>query len=224
MFGLTRKEIMRLPKDQRAPWLDMLERQKQREKLVAELVKQGDFAKALCLYGSEERAKQLVSWSDRLTDDQVRELLTDFWSMTEAWSGVPKLREGMLGLLRRATILEPLIVQDETNEVKLPLLMKVYRGNMGENPREGHSWTLDFDVAKRFAILPTTMRGKFLGMERDGTPTVWVGKVRSSLILGFFNDKGEKEVVVEPETLEVVEIIAEGQPYRKARLRKKEKR
>jgi hypothetical protein len=156
------------------------------------------YSEALALYASEQRAEALVRWADDLSDDEVRALLTEWWTMTEAWSGDEGLRAGMLGLLRRVS---PLCVTDE-GEMEPSGVLTIYRGNLGEDARLGHSWSLDLETAQKFAQMANSPRGMFLGMYReDGVPSVWRALVNSHDILGYFNDRGEREIVVDPATL-----------------------
>jgi hypothetical protein len=206
---ITREMIEQMPEDQRAPWLKHLE---QREAGLAERAKleeRREYHRALIFYGSEQRAEALVRWADDLSDDEVRDLLTHNWSTTEAWGGDARLREGMIGLLRRVA---PLIVDDEEGRVHPEKgLLEIYRGNAGEDPRLGHSWSLVKTEAQRFARQTTSPRGMFLGMYReDAVPTVWRAFVDARDILGYFNDRNEQEVVVDPETLLEVTKIQEA--------------
>lgn len=84
----------------------------------------------------------------------------------------------------------PILARDEAT---------VYRGNLGEHEPAGIFWTLDVEVAKKFASMGMSLRGKFLGMYReDGVPTVWEAKVDPGVILAHFVCRQEAEVIVDP--------------------------
>lgn len=212
---ITAAMIEQLPEEQRGLWLEYLEQKEEAEAEVAELERRRKYGEAIVFYGSEQRAAKLVEWADDLSDEDVRQLLIDNWSTTEAWGGDKRLREGMIGLLRRVAPLyvfatlagERIHPEDEAPEG----LLTIYRGNLGEDPRLGHSWSLDQETAQRFAELANGIRGMFLGTTReDGVPSVWRAVVDSREILGYFNDRDEREVVVDPATLTDIEKIQEA--------------
>lgn len=204
---ITPEMVEQLPEDQRGLWLQYLAEKEEADAHVRELEARREYHEALVFYGSEQRAAKLVEWADDLSDEEVRQLLLDNWSITEAWGGDARLREGMIGLLRRVS---PLYVTSEDEAVPEGLLT-IYRGNLGENPRLGHSWSLDQATAQRFARMANGVRGMFIGTAReDGVPSVWRAVVDSREILGYFNDRDEREVVVDPATLTDVEKIQEA--------------
>lgn len=207
---ITREMIEEIPEDQRGPWLAHLEARERAQVIVAELEENGEWRQAALYFDSKHRAEAFTRWAPRMTDDEVRELLTNEWSVTEAWGGDAKLREGMIGLLRRVA---PLVVLADTDDEFVQGIgtLTIYRGNVGEDPRLGHSWTLDKEIAQRFARMAMSPRGMYLGMYReDGIPTVWQAEVDSRDILGYFNDRAEREVVVDPATLRDVTKIQEA--------------
>jgi hypothetical protein len=204
----TPEEIAALPEKDRKVWEELAEQRRQGQERIRELILDGDYDQALALTGSEDRARLLCAWAPRLTDEEVRGLLRDWWSSTEAWSGKPELREGMMSLIKRAA---QVIVLNEDSEDMLPTgYLTVFRGNLGEQPGTG-SWTLDVEIAERFAQMSSSLRGMFLGMYReDGVPTVWQATVLSDKVLGYFNDRNEREIVVLVEDLEDVHAIREA--------------
>lgn len=204
---ITAEMIDQLPEEQRGLWIQYLEQKEESVAYLAELEGRREYGDALLFYGSELRAAKLVEWADGLSDDEVRQLLVDNWSVTEAWGADARLREGMIGLLRRVA---PLVVTDEENpDDRAPEgMLEIFRGNGGEDARLGHSWTLDQATARYFARQTRSPRGMAIGIYReDAVPSVWRAVVDSREILGYFNDRKEREVVVDPETLiDVVKI------------------
>ena len=77
--------------------------------------------------------------------------------------------------------------------------LTIYRGTFGDDPRGGLSWTLDADKAAWVA--DRGARGL-----AEGPPTVWRATVYSADILGYFTERQEAEVVVDPATLRNVRI------------------
>lgn len=226
-FEITPEMIEAIPEADRGPWLEHLERQEQADAHVRELEEEGKFLQALGLYDSQERAQALVRWADRLDDDELAELLAHWWTSTEAWGGVPELRKGMYALLRRAG---PIYVGNDEEGKHGDLFgdeavsaieefadadgnLTIYRGNAGEDPRHGHAWTLSKETAQFFSRMPWTTRAQIvfgIVTAEDDAPTVWQASVAAADVLAYFDDRGEKEVVVDPETLTDVEMIQEA--------------
>lgn len=83
--------------------------------------------------------------------------------------------------------------------------LTVYRGNAGQDPRLGLSWTLDRKTAHWYALswLPD------MGSPPDGpepVPTVWSATVSAEGLLAYYNRLGEQEVIPEPDALEDVVV------------------
>lgn len=194
-------------------WEQLLDQKRKgdayKEKIRAEANTLAGYREALMLCSSEDRAGVLIGFADRLTDDEVRTLLSENWSVTEAWSGDEELRDGMYGLLSRVA---PLILEEGRPFKPTGDTITVYRGNGGETPGAyASSWTLNRKVAERFATMATSMRGMVLGMYREGAvPTVWRARADVSDVLGYFDDRGEREVVLSGAHLRNVEKIAEA--------------
>lgn len=217
-FEITQEMVDAIPEEHRALWQQTLDARKERDRHVEELVAARQFGMALNFCESQERAAALIDFDERyhLTDDEVRSLLTDYWSVTEAWSGDERLRDGMYGLLKRVAPLVVLDDYDDTPDEHEALIgqsdvsLTIYRGNLGETPGTG-SWTLDRKTAETFASMAMSLRGMFLGMHRDdGVPSVWRAEVTAKDVLGYFNDRGESEVVVDGVTLRNIELIAQA--------------
>src|SRR5947208_1819212 len=98
---ITREMVDAIPAEQRGPWEDLLARQEAWEQRAAELEAQGEWDKLLALTGSEGRAAVLCRAAQRCDDDELRDLLQGYWSLTEAWSGDASLRDPLIAALRR---------------------------------------------------------------------------------------------------------------------------
>lgn len=164
----------------------------------------------MSLAGSENRAEVLLSIAPELDDADLKAVMVEFWTMMEAWGG-SAMRHEMLELLHRVGY-----ISDTKKKPHLDRSMpgfgvvKVFRGNIGEEPTEGFCWTTSEATAEFFARSAFTPRGMFLGLGRDGqfgkmkegaVPTVWVGWVKRDKILGFLDGRGESEVVIDPDDL-----------------------
>lgn len=217
----TEEMLASLPPEQQEPWREVARRRASQETLVADLAAERKFGEALVFIGSEARAEKLVSWDEEydFTDDEARQLVTDFWSVTEAWSADPRLRDGMFNLLKRVAPIH--VTTDPEYGTPRPLnysrTLTVYRGNLGETPGDYmSSWTLDPKVAQLFANMAAGARGWFLGMGRtdgsEGIPTIWKGTVDSADVLGYFDDRSEQEVVIDGGKVRDIELVVQAEP------------
>jgi hypothetical protein len=215
----TQEQLDALPPESRAMWEDVARRKAEQEKLIDDLAAERKFGEALVFVGSESRAEKLVDWDEQYhyTDEEARQLVTDFWSVTEAWSGDQRLRDGMFNLLKRVAPIH-VTTDPEYGDVR-PLNYSathtVYRGNLGETPGAYmSSWTLDPKVGELFANMSAGPRGWFLGMARtdgeEGVPTVWQGTVDAADILGYFDDRSEQEVVIDGGKVRDIRILAQA--------------
>lgn len=163
-------------------------------------------ASALTYLGSEELAYGVVALADDLSVDELRDMLRNNWTRCEAHR---PYREDFVRLFRRAGF-----VTDTENVPKRVLgsgNVTVYRGNLGEPEPSGIAWTLKRATAEFFCRMAMSPRGMFLGMWRpDAVPTIWQATVAAPEILGYFGERGEYEVVVDPLTLRNVRAIAEA--------------
>lgn len=191
-------------------WQEYLDGKAQKARLIAEAMNRGDWDEALMFCESEERGPILARAGRELEGDALRKVIEDWWSVTEAWGGNPELREGVMDALRKVA---PVIVPSENAQrLQTPPegRFRVYRGNLGETPHGG-SWSLARETAEFFARMASSPRGELvLGMSGPGPAAVWQGWVESKDVLGFFDDRGEYEIVTDVVT--DVEKIAELVP------------
>jgi hypothetical protein len=144
---------------------------------------EGDYSNALSRLGSGSMAQGLLELDTTygpLSVDELRAVLSEHWPRTDApGDAVPEL----LALFRRAGY-----VSD--TERRLEGELTVYRGTFGDEPQLGISWSLSEEKATWFA--------RRLGLKGAAT---WRGKVDASQILGYFVERNEYEVVVDPASL-----------------------
>jgi hypothetical protein len=194
---VTPEALAAMPSSQRATWEGLLRQREEGKRILDAHIADGDWNKALQLCDSQNRAPILVQACATLEGDSLRALLADWWSTTEAWSGDPELRRGMMSALRKAA---PVIVpSDDAGRRQRPPdgLFKVYRGNLGEKPDAG-SWSLARETAEFFARMAGSVRGQLiLGMSGPGPASIWQAVCDSDDVLGFFDDRGEYEIVTD---------------------------
>lgn len=159
-------------------------------------------ASALALLGSHQVAEGIVALAPLLSDDELRDALRDEWTRCDAHG---RVREELLGLFRRVGYVSDC-------ERVLAGTLTVYRGNLGEDARLGIAWTLDEERARFFAAYSVSPRAAFLGLARaDGEerdPTVWRGLVEADDVLGYFEEREESEVVLDPSSVRELERVA----------------
>lgn len=212
---ITDEMVAAIPADQREPWQKLLDGQRAQAARVEALAADRQFVQALYLVGSEDRADRIVAWDEQyaFTDDEASDIVMRCWSVTEAWSANERLRDGMYSLLKRVAPAE-VIREDDPRPMPDTWFLTVYRGNLGETPG-AHlaSWTLDREIAERFARMAASPRGWFLGMstpDSPGVPTVWKAQVARERVLGYFDDREEQEVVIDGTHLIGLKKISEA--------------
>lgn len=213
--AITQEMIDAMPEADRPVWQQLMDAKARKGDEINERVEAGDYDGALVLLGSEERAATLIDCASRLPVDEARKLVAKWWSVTEAWSGDPEVREGMHEMIRRVAFVQALNEGGKRGHPgarALPSgMLTIFRGNNGEIPDTGvGSWTRDYDVAVKFAAGTKSLRGMFLGIyDEDGIPSIWRAYVPAGLVLGYFDDREEQEVVVDAADLIDVTLVAQ---------------
>lgn len=171
---------------------------------------EGDYLGALFCLDSHEVAAGIVGLDDTwgpLHPEELRAVLREEWARCD---GGGDHRAELLELFRRAGY-----VSDTGRTFTGELV--VYRGNLGEDPRLGLSWTISKAKARWFALYAlNSPRAWFLGLSRaDGeepVPTVWRGAVDADDVIGYFGGRRESEVVLDPSSVRDVEAILHPRP------------
>ena len=174
----------------------------------------GDWQEAFKWLGSEHVAKGLVEAAEYLSREQRRDLLADQW---DSCDGSGREFASLLDLWR--SVAPPTL--SDTGRL-FEGAVTIYRGNLGEDPRLGLSWTLSRAAATRFALYAfASPRAAWLGLQRSGegesVPTVWCAAVSPSGILGYIGKRRESEVIPDPDLLRDVRVC-ELVPVRSRRI------
>ena len=156
----------------------------------------GDYSQALHCLGSTEVAHGILALDRefRLTRDETRDLLAEHFSRCDSPGDST---EGLLALFHRAEY-----VSDQENP-RPEGCLRIYRGTLGDDPREGISWTLSEEQARWFA--EHGARGS--GRDRS-IPTVWAATVEAENVLGYFTGRGEEEVIIDPADVSDVTAVS----------------
>lgn len=170
--------------------------------LLDERLAEGSCAHALSLCDSQTRPEGIAVLGNVLDGDGLRDVLA-MWPCCDGGSR-GSTGKAILRLFRKAGY-----VTDTPGHVFTEPTV-VYRGNLGEDPRLGFSWTLDREQAAWFSTSPLGPCGRYLGLDRADSgkpkPTVWKATVEPEAILAYFTDREEDEVIVDPDKLTEFEI------------------
>lgn len=169
--------------------------------MSAEAVKRWEHE--LMMAGSENRGPVLLeACADyELSIEEKRQLVAEQWTVCEAWGEylpdalelLAELRpkHGPLTTTAEETPGDTLAFDDYLTASSA---VTVYRATGGTEP-DGGSWTLDLEIAKRFARVIASPRGAFLGVYSE-EPVIWEAYVEADDVLGYFTERDEAEAVL----------------------------
>lgn len=174
----------------------------QKQELLDEAEREGDWAKALVLYERPYRLDAFCQYEELMDNEQYWQLLGQIWTDSE---NIFQAREQWTELLHsdRPGRSEGLMEEDERQRLcELPDRVEIYRGFCHRDGEKGLSWTLSRERAEWFAHR--------LRRESDPPPRLVVAEARREDILALFTRRSEDEVVILPEHAHVQEILALG--------------
>jgi hypothetical protein len=152
-----------------------------------EAADEGEYVNAVSRLGSFDVAKGIVMLDSEygLSADEAREILRNHWTRADS----PRESvEAILRIFYRAGY-----VSDAS--ARLTGELTVYRGTFGDDPSGGISWTLSSERAHWFA--------RRLGPGG----AVWSATVDADDVLGYFTDRKEEEIIVDPSALRDVRRV-----------------
>ena len=148
-----------------------------------------------------DRMSKILEWYSpgQLSRDELRNLLVDWWSDVQE----PSAYEAgeLLELFWEAGF-----VTDTEGVTRPTTALTVYRGATPDGV-QGMAWTLDREKAAWFA-----RRGRLIG---EAESRVYAAEIPPQGVLGIFNERGEREVVVDPFSLQDIREVPfdeEGAP------------
>ncbi len=159
----------------------------------------------LSFFGSHERFREFVMLRLFLKDEEYWPLLREVWIMNE--TSMPHL-DLWCRLFRSKRSQRQLLMQPEEHAAlaQMPDEVTIWRGAGQEAGIRGLSWTLNEERARFFADYSCGPRRGHLTPGWQGTkPMVAKAICRKNDILGYFTDREEAEIVVDPKRLRQVE-------------------
>ena len=148
-----------------------------------------DWRSLFPLLGHAGRGAALVLLSDRMDAATLNRILAEWWNATE---GV-RPREAIPLFRRAGYVTDDATATPPTETGNLT----IYRGVRIPRHRLGISWTLDLERARFFA-----------GRYTAGGGYVYVAELPPDGLLGYFTDRNEREVVVDPGTLRKIKRLS----------------
>ncbi|MCK1344464.1 MULTISPECIES: hypothetical protein [unclassified Bradyrhizobium] len=170
----------------RAAWINHWFRIKRAQ--WEEALAERDWLKFVCVYERPHRLEGFFYIADECTHDDYWNTLGFVWSDSEnIWQNIDAWQE--LWNCDRPNKLASMNEQERAALAALPSDLTIYRG-FTEGRLHGMSWTLDRDVAVRFAK-------RFRGPRA----AIATARAKKSDVHAFFDDRQEREIVVEKYTL-----------------------
>jgi hypothetical protein len=147
-----------------------------------------DWKHELAMASSETRGPVLLEAVQDLGFAEARELVKENWTICEAWGD--KLDDAL-------RMLEVVGYIEDDKPLPGDDWLTVYRATSGpDDEPDGGSWTLDLEIAKRFAHMFTSPRAMFVLGNYSEEPVIWRGIVQTSDVLAYFTSRDESEIVV----------------------------
>ncbi len=195
LLGALQALKVRLSNCQIATELELRQRRWIRHRAWA--LRRGEFERYLAGFGSHQRFAAFARIASRIPDELTYwRLLRDTWTSDDA----PGLHTGTWAALwtARAGTSHVMLPEEQQALASLPDPLPIWRGTGRPKTDRGWSWTIDPARAVWFARWhEDNSRIRMLyGVPALGTPTVLVGTVPRDRVLAFFSERGEDEIVV----------------------------
>lgn len=161
---------------------------REKERMAAEAWKKGDFHHWVFLhergFRTEALLKALVSPAyEGWNDPEFARLVADVWIDTE---NIPQMKEHWRTIWAFVCGAQVMSEDDHRSFETLPETLNLYRGECNDG---GWSWTLDSEVARKFANRPVN--------ESTGR-VMFLANVPKSRIMWYSDRRGEAEVFLYP--------------------------
>ncbi len=173
-----------------------------KKRALREARRNRDWAKAVWLHERPYRATRMLSIARRTgTTPQLKKLLIDVWIDSEnIWQNEGTWRR-LFAIVGNGRV----VTRNGDRAVwqSLPARLAIFRGFDFDGRERGLSWTLKRQKAEYFA--------RRFGPS-EGIPRVALAVCRKGDVLAYTNARKEAEIVVAPESIELLRIIQLGAP------------
>jgi hypothetical protein len=165
--------------------VEMINRQYEAKKtLVAQAMIEGEYKRLVWFYERPYRLRVFMEIEEMLSDEAYWELAGSIWIDSEnIWQELDSWEQ----VFNNDRSGKEFFMSDEDRDALAALddTITVYRGAIKNRNEEGLSWSLDYDVARRFADRYSHI----------GQPLVLVGQVKKTDVIAYLNGRNEKEIV-----------------------------
>lgn len=176
-------------------------RYKFKKQKLEEYLASGDYSGAIALTERPYRLDRFMDFMDDIAGtEEFCKLAADVWIDSEnIHRNLDEWREvwSMVGSSNREWLHEN---QEWEAFQSLPERFEIYRGIGIEGAVRGLSWTTDVDKARWFADRNTNLAG----VDIEAEPILLTGTVNKSDVIAYFLQRGESEIVVLPEKVELI--------------------
>lgn len=166
-------------------------------KLAEKHLLENDLHSLLGLLDSHFHLALFIEWQALLSDALYFPLLREVMTVSHSSFCLEVFRRLLSppkrDLQKRAELMMNGDEQDFLNA--LPLNIRIFRG-AGQEKTEGFSWTLDEEVAKKFAS------------RHVGNSVVIEGRCEKSKVIAYFATREESEILIDPLDVEIVKSTA----------------
>lgn len=176
---------------------------KAKQEWLAEYEAMGNWKGWVWTYERPYRHSAFVKICDDLDDAAYWQLLRDVWMDTENFcEWADEARDLFYDERRVATRAEFFMTDEERASLAaMDEKIAVYRGFCVEGADQGWSWTIDRARAEWFAR-------RFATDERQ--PQLAIGTVARANVVAFLADRGEEEIIADPDDVVVDRIVKSG--------------
>jgi hypothetical protein len=151
------------------------------------------FLQAVWFFGSYAR----MEWAVKQLNDGKVSLMEFNWLLPNLWahSDPDDTHPAFLKVWRDAFVWNKGKYLKDDEAIRLPSskMLDIYRGQLNDDGTYGISWSLSYDVAKKFA------KGAWYRCPVEGI--VFKAQVPRSKVMGYMTGRNEAEVIVDPSDL-----------------------
>ncbi len=156
-----------------------------KSKYANDLLDKNEYASYIFLHEKPHRMNAFIEVKDKLSDEQYWSLALSVWTNSENIWQNKKIWKALLTDKKRISTKTLFMSYDNLKEFNdLPKIIKVYRGYHEGINKEGYSYTLDEEIAKRFTKGHNKI-GKVLSLT-----------VSKDKVFAYTNERNESEIII----------------------------